>query len=124
MIKRLPFILEVRKSDVCIGVTHACVPYEFESWSDFVNFAVNNKNKGLLHEVVWQREFVEYKDNDLYKNSIVLGVDFTVHGHTPVKDPLLVGNRWHIDTGLVYGKYLTIAELVNNELVFHKFKKE
>lgn len=124
MMKQLPFIIEVETKDNLIGVTHACVSYEFESWQDFVKQAVQNPSKELLHEIVWQREFVEYKDNGFYKNSIVLGVDFTVHGHTPIKQPLFVSNRLHIDTGLVYGKYLTIAEFKNSNFEFTAFKKD
>ena len=124
MIKKLPLIIEVQHKDSLIGVTHACVPYEFENWKDFVEYTVNNHNSGLIEEITWQREFIEYKNNPFYKNSTVLGVDFTVHGHTVVKEPTFVANRLHIDTGLVYGKYLTIAELVDGEFVFHKFHKE
>lgn len=124
MMKQLPFIIEVETQDNLIGVTHACVPYEFENWQDFVKQTVQNPNKGLLHEIVWQREFVEYKDNDFYKNATILGIDFTVHGHTPIKQPLFVSNRLHIDTGLVYGKHLTIAEFKNNQFEFSAFKKD
>lgn len=124
MIKKLPLIIEVQHKDSLIGVTHACVPYEFENWNDFVDYTVNNHNSGLVEEITWQREFIEYKDNPFYKNSTVLGVDFTVHGHTVVKEPTFVANRLHIDTGLVYGKYFTIAELVDGDFVFHKFHKE
>lgn len=123
MIKKLPLIIEVKHKESLIGVTHACVPYEFENWQDFVDYTVNNHNSGLIEEITWQREFIEYKDNPYYKNSTVVGVDFTIHGHTVVKEPTFVANRLHIDTGLAYGKYLTIAELVDGKFVFNKFYK-
>lgn len=123
MINTLPLIIEVTHKDMLIGVTHACVPYEFDTWQDFINYTSTNCSNGLVNEIVWQREFIEYKDNGFYKNSTLLGVDFTVHGHTVVKEPTFVANRLHIDTGLVYGKSLTIAELVNGDFVFNIFTK-
>jgi len=124
MMKQLPLAIDVTKGDHCIGVTHACVPYEFESWSDFTGIIKTRCTKDLVFEIVWQREFIEYSDNKFYKDAFVLGVDFTVHGHTPIKEPMFVANRLHIDTGLVYGKHLTIAEFKNGAFEFHKFKKE
>ena len=124
MMKRLPLIMEVEHKNSTIGVTHACVPYEFENWKDFVEFSKSNINDGLIEEITWQREFVEYKNNKFYTKAFINGVDYTVHGHTVVKEPTFVANRLHIDTGLVYGKYLTIAELVDGQFVFHSFYKE
>lgn len=117
----LPYVIEVDHNEYKFGVVHACVPQDFPSWDEFVGvLEVGNKN--LLHEITWGREFVEYSKCDAFRKPLD-GVKYTIHGHTPVKQPLLVGNRWHIDTGLVYGKYLTVAEVVDGELQFHKFEK-
>lgn len=117
---KLPYVIEVEHQGELFGVVHAAVPQDFKSWEEFCAH-VNLGNKQLLKEIVWEREFVEYsKCKDFHKP--LEGVKYTIHGHTPVKSPLLVGNRWHIDTGLVYGKCLTIAEVVNGELEFHHYK--
>lgn len=124
MMKTLPLIIEVNHKGYTFGVTHACVPYEFENWQDFVEFSKSDINDGLIEEITWTREFVEYRNNKFYTKAFINGVDYVIHGHTVVKEPTFVANRLHIDTGLVYGKYLTIAEFVNGEFVFHKFSKD
>lgn len=118
--KKLPYAIEVNYGYLKVGVTHASVPEDFSTWQDFIEMLTPD-NKGLKFNVVWDRNFVEYSHCDDYQTPLY-GVDFTIHGHTPVREPLKVGNRWHIDTGLVYGKHLTIAEVVGQSLKFHKFK--
>lgn len=119
-VKQLPYVIEVVHKGHKYGVVHASVPQDFKSWDDFIA-GVEIGTSWLLQSCVWDREFVEYKQCKDFQVPLA-GVRYTIHGHTPVKEPLLVGNRWHIDTGLVYGKYLTIAEVVDGELEFHKFE--
>jgi serine/threonine protein phosphatase 1 len=114
----LPYAIEVTHKGKVFGCVHASVPYEFTSWEDFVD-CLENDNAALKKECVWDRNFIEYHNNPHY-NTVVEGVDFTIHGHTPIKQPMIIGNRVHIDTGLVYGKYLTLAEFVDSYWVFHK----
>ena len=60
----------------------------------------------------------DYKDDQFW---LMKGVDYVFHGHTPVDDPLIIGNRCYIDTGAVFKDgYLTIVE-VKDDLIFHKF---
>lgn len=119
-VETLPYVIEVEHEGSKYGVVHACVPQDFKSWEEFVGVVDITMSKYLLQSIVWDREYVEFKQCKDFQIPLE-GVRYTIHGHTPVKEPLLVGNRWHIDTGLVYGKYLTIAEVVDGELVFHKF---
>lgn len=116
----LPYVIEVTHEGYNYGVVHASFPQDFKSWEEFIGVMEVINSKHLLQSVVWDREYVEYKQCKDFQIPLE-GVRYTIHGHTPVKEPLLVGNRWHIDTGLVYGKYLTIAEVVDGELQFHKF---
>lgn len=114
----LPYAIEVEHQSLKYGVVHAGVPDEL-TWDEFI-LALENNNPAAKFECVWLRDFVEYKDHEGYQAPLV-GIDFTIHGHTPVKEPLMVGNRLHIDTGLVYGKYLTITEAVDGKFIHHKF---
>jgi len=41
----------------------------------------------------------------------VEGVDFTVHGHTPLDQPAWVGNRYFMDTGAGHGQKLTLRKI-------------
>ena len=113
------YALEIQTESVSIGVVHAEIPEEFETWDYFVS---NLNNHRLKQESVWNRNFVEYLDSTFYNSKNVQGIDYVIHGHTPVKEPLWVANRLHIDTGLVYGKHLTIAEFANNKFKFNSFK--
>lgn len=114
----LPYAIEVEHKGIKYGVVHAGVPDEL-TWDDFIQ-ALEINNPAAKFECVWVRDFIEYKDH--YQDKPLKGIDYTIHGHTPVKEPTMVGNRLHIDTGLVYGKYLTITEaLGNGEFEHHKF---
>lgn len=108
-VKTLPYAIEVEHRDKKIGVVHAGVSNEYGTWENFLGTLEDN-NPYCKQGAVWERCFVEYKDYREYQKPLE-GVDLLVHGHTPVKSPLKVGNRLHIDTGLVYGWYLTIYEL-------------
>lgn len=116
----LPYAIEVHHENKVYGVVHASVPIEFETWDYFVD-CLKSGNKEIREACTWDREFVEYQNYPHY-NKTLIGVDFTIHGHTPVKEPLMVGNRLHIDTGLVYGKYLTVTEVVKGKFKHHSFK--
>lgn len=109
-ISELPYAIEVEWQGGLFGVVHAGVPESFNSWLEFYE-RLDAGNTALEQECVWMRDYVEYKEYVDYQKPLV-GIDMLIHGHTPVKEPMLVGNRLHIDTGLVYGKHLSIVELV------------
>ena len=90
----------------------------YTSWGEFLGKLEDN-NPCAKQSAVWGRDFVEYKDCEEYQKPLS-GVDLLIHGHTPVKAPLKVGNRLHIDTGLVYGKHLTIYEMDSEEVFTFK----
>ena len=115
--KTLPYAIEISHGDKKIGVVHAGVGESYESWQDFLGKLEDN-NPYCKQGAVWDRDFVQYKEYEEYQKPLE-GIDLLVHGHTPVKEPLQVGNRLHIDTGLVYGKHLTIYEF--DESQFHNF---
>lgn len=122
-ISELPYAIEVEWKGRLFGVVHAGVPDAFDTWQHFYK-TLEEGNSALERESVWMRDYVEYKDHEHYQKPLD-GIEMTIHGHSVVKEPLLVGNRLHIDTGLVYGKYLSVVELlpVQDELQVkvHKF---
>lgn len=115
---KLPYAIEVEHQGLKYGVVHAGIP-EGLTWDEFIH-ALEDNSPTVKFECVWLRNYIEYKDWEEYKKPLE-GVDFTIHGHTPVKEPLMVGNRLHIDTGLVYGKYLTITEAIDGDFKHHTF---
>lgn len=62
----------------------------------------------------------------IHHHSYINNIKYTIHGHTPVKTPLLLGNQFFIDTGAVYGSKkigtgkLTMIE-INQKMTFHSF---
>jgi len=50
----------------------------------------------------------------------VKGVDFTVHGHTPLHKAKWIGNRYFVDTGAWYSDKLTFKSL---DSIFKDYKK-
>jgi len=118
--KILPYAIEVKHEDTSYGVVHAAVPQEFKSWQDFVE-CLESGNEAIKQDCTWIREFAEYPNCSDFQKPLE-GIDFTIHGHSVIREPLMVGNRLHIDTGLVYGKHLTITEVNKGEFTHHKFE--
>ena len=115
-LSRLPYLITVNYQNRTFGVVHAAVPYDCESWED-LKVAVEKGTKSVLNSVLWDRDFVEYWDNKHYKDKMVYGVDFTVHGHTIIPRAGFLANRLHLDTGLVRGKALSVAEVLPKEAI-------
>lgn len=122
---KLPYLITVNYHGRSIGVVHAAVPYDCESWDQLVQ-SVESENWSVINSMIWDRDFVEYWDNPHYKNKIVYGVDFTVHGHTIIPRANFLSNRLHLDTGLVRGKALSLAEVIpaNNTIVIKAFRQD
>ena len=115
---KLPFVIEVNHNGRVFGTCHAEVPLEFESWDDYCETLQHSRR--LQKETVWNRDIIAFQEHYKY-DPLVQGVDYVFHGHTPVDDPLIIGNRCYIDTGAVFKDgYLTVVE-VKDDLIFHKF---
>jgi len=56
-----------------------------------------------LVDMIWIRDEFIYSDYDFGK--------VVIFGHTPLNSPLIMKNKIGIDTGAVYGNYLTCLEL-------------
>jgi serine/threonine protein phosphatase 1 len=65
-----------------------------------------------LKDMVWIREEFIYSDYNFGK--------VVIFGHTPLNSPLIMKNKIGIDTGAVFGNYLTCLELPKR--TFHSVK--
>jgi serine/threonine protein phosphatase 1 len=65
-----------------------------------------------LNDMIWIREEFIYSDYDFGK--------VVIFGHTPFNSPLIMKNKIGIDTGAVFGNYLTCLELPEER--FHTVK--
>lgn len=118
MFKELPVILEVEHRGKTFGVVHGGISHmeTFENWRNMVEFT--NKNPSFTEKLVWDRGIIDKIQMDIFVPD-VKGIDYTFHGHTPVKSALVYGNRVYIDTGAFYSGKLTFAYLDSNEVKFY-----
>ncbi|HDR0673394.1 metallophosphoesterase [Pasteurella multocida] len=94
--KELPLIIELSIAEKKIVIAHADYPHNKYEYGKEVS------NKG----VIWNRDRVE---NDSHIS--IDGADMFVFGHTPMKEPEQMGNRFYIDTGAVFNGKLTLMRV-------------
>jgi len=99
----IPLAIQVETDNGLVGIVHANP--SVSDWSEIESFARKNReNKSAL---MWDRSRIESMDT-----SVVAGVSVVVCGHTPLDNPLCLGNVWHIDTaGWHKSGRFTIAKL-------------
>jgi len=97
-IQSLPVAMTIQLEGYDVGICHA--EPDGKNWKTMVD------NPGSENVMLWGRRVLRNKPE--YD---VEGVDFTVHGHTPLESPLWVGNRYFIDTGVFYSKKLVLRKL-------------
>lgn len=121
MADRLPHTLEVSFKGKSIGVVHAEVPAFFKDWKTFTEEM--EKSHELRQKAIWSRDILYGRTGNDFQTTL-LGIDHTVHGHTVIDYPAIIGNRHYIDTGHVFGRYLTIAEFIGEEFVYYRINNE
>jgi serine/threonine protein phosphatase 1 len=107
--------MEVDTADGLIGFVHADCP--FPAWGMLREVLENPPKRRVLAEVedgcMWSRARLE--EGNLEG---VAGVRAVVVGHTPVRQPAVLGNVYHIDTGgwLTTGRF-TLLDLASLKVV-------
>jgi len=94
--KTLPYGIEVETPSGRVGLVHAEVPQD--DWAEV--------ESGDTQVLLWARDRFQRKRTDP-----VRGIDQVVCGHTPVSEPLRLGNVLNIDTGVYFTGRLTLIEL-------------
>lgn len=104
---KLPIALEVSYKGKKYGVVHAEVPYN--DWNEFVTHLELNTMmpNGKDTRDATMRNRVNYK-KDYVK---IENIDKVYLGHTVSRGIKIVGNCSYIDTGAVFGRYLTVIKL-------------
>lgn len=100
----LPIAMEVETQAGVFGVVHADCP--FESWARLADELVGHRAQDVANACVWSRARITARDETGVND--VAGVFV---GHTPVQQPIKLGNVYYIDTGAVFGKPLTIVQI-------------
>lgn len=127
MVKDLPVTLEVEHQGKTFGVVHGGIPCfrrQEKDWSEVVLKA--HQQPGYCEELIWDRSVIDHIKHHIQMETnpedfvpAVDGIDFVLHGHTPVKDPIVVANRIYIDTGGVFNNRLTFAWYENDQMNFY-----
>lgn len=106
----LPLAMTVKTSFGKVGICHADPPGDWDSLSEGCSDYMREK-------LTWGRTKIYDVDATPIEN-----IDYTIHGHTPIRFPATFGNSLFIDTGAVFretnasngnedGGYLSIVEL-------------
>lgn len=126
--QKLPLIIEfTTPTGRKIGIAHASFPptgnnrSEFEcDWNDAERIANTLPDPHTDHEVLWDRwqigrakkiSVTGEKGQKFAGEFNIKNIDHVYFGHTPMKDPLHVGNCSWIDTGAFATKNLTVIEV-------------
>lgn len=112
--KKFPEVLSVQFGDDLYGFVHAEVPYMCQDWEDMANVPTDL--------MIWSRDFIKYSERKAYKErAVVSGVSAVFHGHTILDEPMIIGNRYYIDTGANYHKRLTVAIIDDSGIELETF---
>lgn len=107
----LPHVVEVETENGLIGILHADCPVR-----DWNQLAAMLSSKRVRDFIIWSRARLESGNPDG-----ILNIRAVVVGHTPIQNPLILGNVVHIDTGGWFdGGYFTVLDL--NELSRRTFR--
>ena len=94
----LPITMTLKTAEFSVGLCHA--------EPDGADWCAMRENRDSVNVLMWGRRVLRTPPD--YQ---VDGVDFTVHGHTPVEQPVWVGNRYFMDTGAGHGQALTVRKI-------------
>ena len=118
MLACLPVAIELETASGPVGIVHADV-FGY-SWPDFLSVLENGTFEdddgsivefsskevtALIAYVQWSRQRIDYRDD-----SMVKGVRAVVVGHTPLTEPVILGNTHFIDTMGWRGRDFTILD--------------
>ncbi|ORL69511.1 serine/threonine protein phosphatase [Pseudomonas putida] len=106
-LEALPLAVEVETAHGIVGIVHADVPYG--RWPDF-KLSIETGSPAEAEHVQaiaqWSRSRINSGDTDP-----VTGISAVVVGHTPLRQPALLGNVYHIDTAGWMDGHFTLLDL-------------
>lgn len=116
MFRELPIAIEVETPGGLIGIVHADCP--FPSWNllrqELESPASNKRLKLVQNSCMWSRTRIQDGDT-----TGVEGIRALIVGHEPLRQPAVLGNVHHIDTGgwLPDRGYFTLLNLATLEMI-------
>lgn len=109
-LEELPIAITLKIKDGSVGICHA--ETDGRSW---------RKTRDKFESVnvmLWGRRVLRRRPDFKVK-----GVDFTLHGHTPLRQPQWVKNRYFIDTGACTSQNLTIVKIKDIQKDYKRMHK-
>lgn len=103
LVRQLPLILQTEIDSKKYAFIHAELPLNFTDWSD-VQTDIQRPN--FTESLLWGRSRITKNITTLVKN-----IDTIFCGHTVIKQPVILGNHYYIDTGSHYYGNLTVIQL-------------
>ena len=97
-LSKLPVSLTIKSETFRVGICHA--------EPDGTSWRKTRDQEKSRSTMLWGRHVLRNR-----KKTKVKGVDFTVHGHTPLDSARWLGNRYFVDTGAWYSDKLTFRPL-------------
>lgn len=108
--REIPIAIELETDGGLIGIVHADCAYS--TWGELRDALSSDKPKDAKSLAMWSRSRVENMDT-----TEVQGVRAVICGHTPMPNPAVIGNVYHIDTAGWHPKgRFTLLELRTLEL--------
>lgn len=107
--QRLPILMSVQHQEHTIGICHA--EFNQTQWKPVAERSQINSPE-IIEQLIWGRNCL--KNNQA---PTVMDIDLLIHGHTPIRHPIRIGNQYWIDTGFITG--LTIAEIQAGQLILN-----
>ena len=110
----LPIVLEINFKGKKYGFIHADI--NVNDWHHFKEFIqlndyFTNQGSSIVQSALWGRSRILYGNKSpLFRT--VAGIDEIYLGHTVVEHTLQIQNCFYVDTGVVFGKKLTVKELL------------
>jgi len=97
-LRALPLAMEIDTACGLIGIVHADVPPSC-TWEGFLE-RLELGDPDALYYALWSRARLQ----GLTEGAVRGGVERVYCGHTPVREPALIGNVCYIDTAAAYGR--------------------
>jgi serine/threonine protein phosphatase 1 len=104
-LRKLPLVIEIETVRGTVGLVHADIDTDL-TWQQFID-AVEKEDHDVIQEALWGRRRLS---NNI--NKIIPGIGRVYVGHTVQDKIKQLGNVVGIDTGAVFNRHLTMANII------------
>ncbi len=104
-LRKLPLVIEIETIRGTVGLVHGDIDTHL-NWQQFID-AVENEEPDVIQEALWGRKRLS---NNI--NKVIPGIGRVYVGHTVQDKIKQLGNVVAIDTGAVFNRHLTMANII------------